>query len=176
MKFCPAIKGRRLTRKPYNMGRAAHSYSEMALSKRYGCKLCMHDHLYCVLCKIMVWPYDWYNHHTLKHKILSELHHRGYMLAVDDNGKIGPYMSIHMEELHIVAPQLFALKLERCRTYECSLLRSLTPDEVRGLIWENAFDNEYSCCLCENTYDSFPTKKVVWTHLKKCCGAPALQN
>lgn len=169
MKLCPIYGKLCLTRAD---SQSTSSYSEMALSKRYKCSLCNNDHLYCILCKIMIPSFNWYSHHSASHKIPAEPHMRGYMLAVCDDGSVDHYFSNHMGDLYAIVPQLYALKLERCRTYEYSVLQNLPEYEVHELIWKNAFDNEYSCCLCENPYDSFPTKKVVRTHFKTCIGRP----
>src|SRR6185369_4967220 len=175
MKLCPRCPQSILRNSNYTQHEGYDAY--MFVYSTYKCyKRCNASYIYCRLCLELIKSENRIEHKREKHSMLkSRIHwrYRNFNLS-EIRSTMKYYVCNIVSDIVYGSKQLSLLSLDNI-TMSSEIVDILNDDLnnvddklVVSLLLDHILNNNYTCIFCEEPYETFPTEKIVHTHLKTC--------
>lgn len=144
----------------------------------YGRNACSRVYRYCRLCKEMVSDdknignsHEFTRHpQTLWEGLYWTDERIPFMIIPSTESQVAFYNQSIAKKLYSRNKQMPAIIAQQKQIYNASDFIDCSHDEVADMINDKLPFGNYCCIVCGSDYDSFPTPKLVRTHLRTCLG------
>lgn len=143
----------------------------------YMCASCKYSDYYCIICGIFIPHGNLLGIHKIEYH--EEILRQSYLMSYKKYTDLSygtSYINL-IEELAFYALKLIKplCLLSFDRKISCNsageMINLWTSDDKAGaanMFISDILNNNFSCIMCGNEYDSFPSAEQLWKHIKVC--------